>query len=259
MLRQFGQSFLDTLWDVLPVFVFIVAFQFLVLRQPIPRVRRLVTGGLFVLAGLAFLLVGLESSLFPLGRLMAGQLTAPEFVFGTSEGHPDPGWQIYGWVYVFAALIGFSTTIAEPALIAVALKANRITGGTISQLGLRFAVAIGVAIGVALGSFRIVTGTPLVLYLAAGYVFLVIQTAFAPRTIIPLAYDCGGVTTSTITVPLVAALGLGLATGIPGRNPAVEGFGLIAFASLFPMMTVMGYAQIANMWARLRRPPARET
>ncbi len=258
MFSQLGHTFLETLRDVLPVVVFIVVFQLLIIRQPVPRPRRLVTGCVWVIIGLTLFLVGLERALFPIGRLMAQQLSAPEFVFGSSESPEAPHWRDYAWTYVFGALIGFSTTIAEPALIAVALKANRITGGTISQVGLRVAVALGVAVGVALGTFRIVSGLPIVFFLATGYVILVIQTMFAPRAIIPLAYDSGGVTTSTVTVPLVAALGLGLSAAIPGRNPAVEGFGLIAFASLFPMMTVMGYAQLVEAYGRLRRRPVGE-
>ncbi len=143
-------------------------------------------------------------------------------------------------------------SIAEPSLIAVALKANEVSGGTIGVWGLRTAVAVGVAIGVGLGTFRIVTGIPLPYFIVAGYVIVVLQTARAERAIVPLAYDTGGVTTSTVTVPLVTALGLGLATGIPGRSPLIDGFGLIAFASLFPMITVMGYAQ-ASAWRRRRR------
>ena len=144
--------------------------------------------------------------------------------------------------------IGFSTTIAEPSLLAVALKAHQVSGGVIGVWGLRIAVAIGVAIGIALGSYRIITGTPLHWYIIAGYVIVLVQTLFAPRMIIPLAYDSGGVTTSTVTVPIVAALGLGLASNIPGRNPVFDGFGLIAFASLFPIITVMAYAQISAWW-----------
>jgi len=159
-------------------------------------------------------------------------------------------WSDYFWVYVFAAAIGFATTVAEPALIAVALKANQVSGGTITVNGLRFAVAVGVAAGVALGTFRIVTGTPLHWYIISGYIIVIIQTTVAPRAIIPLAYDSGGVTTSTVTVPLVAALGLGLAETIPGRSPMIDGFGLIAFASLFPMITVMAYAQISEWRTR---------
>jgi hypothetical protein len=155
-------------------------------------------------------------------------------------------WSDYMWVYIFAAAIGFATTVAEPALIAVAIKANQVSGGTITVNGLRFAVAVGVAFGVALGTFRIVTGTPLHWYIITGYVIVIFQTLVAPRAIIPLAYDSGGVTTSTVTVPLVAALGLGLAETIPGRSALLDGFGLIAFASLFPIISVMAYAQISE-------------
>ncbi|MDH5749427.1 MAG: DUF1538 domain-containing protein, partial [Rhodospirillales bacterium] len=151
----------------------------------------------------------------------------------------------YGWVYAFAAAIGFSTTVAEPALIAVSFKAGEMSGGAIRPRGLRFAVAIGVAVGVALGAFRIVTGTPLPFYIIAGYLIVIIQTVRASKTIIPLAFDSGGVTTSTVTVPVVTALGLGLASTIPGRSPLIDGFGLIAFASVFPIMSVLAYAQLA--------------
>jgi hypothetical protein len=154
------------------------------------------------------------------------------------------------WVYAFAAAIGFATTVAEPALMAVAMKANQVSGGTISVRGLRFAVAIGASIGVAVGVFRIVTGTPLHWYIIAGYIVVIIQTALAPKLIIPLAYDSGGVTTSTVTVPVVAALGLGLAETIPGRSAMLDGFGLIAFTCLFPIMAVMGYAQLGEWKAR---------
>ena len=160
-------------------------------------------------------------------------------------------WTDYLWVYVFAAAIGFATTIAEPSLIAVALKASSVSGGSVSVWGLRMTVAVGVALGVALGAFRIVTGTPLHFYIAAGYVVVVLQTFYANKDLVPLAYDSGGVTTSTVTVPLVTALGLGLASTIPGRNTVIDGFGLIAFASLFPMMSVLAYAQISS-WRRRR-------
>jgi hypothetical protein len=155
-------------------------------------------------------------------------------------------------VYLFAFAIGFATTIAEPSLIAVAIKANQVSAGTIGTTGLRVAVALGVAIGITLGAYRIVTGTPLHWYIISGYVVVLVQTAFAPKTIIALAYDSGGVTTSTVTVPLVAALGLGLSTNIPGRDPLLDGFGLIAFASLFPIMSVLGYAQLTAFVARCR-------
>jgi hypothetical protein len=205
-----------------------------------------------VLIGLALFLEGLELALFPLGRLMAQQLTSPSFVVGEgAEAIVDFVWTDYFWVYIFAAAIGFAATVAEPALIAVAIKANQVSGGTITVSGLRFAVAVGAAAGVALGTFRIVTGTPLHWYIITGYVIVIIQTTMAPKAIIPLAYDSGGVTTSTVTVPLVAALGLGLAETIPGRSPIVDGFGLIAFACLFPIITVMAYAQISE-WLNRR-------
>jgi hypothetical protein len=177
---------------------------------------------------------------------MAEQLTAPAFIYGADAIQPDNvDWTEYYWVYAFAAAIGFATTIAEPSLIAVAIKANQVSAGTVSINGLRIAVAIGVAFGVALGAFRIITGTPLHWYIMAGYILVILQTTVAPKTIIPLAYDSGGVTTSTVTVPLVAALGLGLSETIPGRSPLLDGFGLIAFASLFPVIAVMAYAQLS--------------
>jgi hypothetical protein len=250
--RVLSHTLLMTALDVLPVLVLLVVFQLFVLRRPIPHWRRLALGSAFALFGLTLFLMGLESALFPLGESMAGQLTAPEFVFGASSAPPNASWWNYLPVYVFAALIGFSTTIAEPALIAVAYKANEVSRGSVNQWGLRIAVAIGVAMGLALGTFRIVTGTPLFVYILAAYAAVVLQTFFAPKLIIPLAYDSGGVTTSTVTVPIVAALGLGLSAGIPGRNAALDGFGLIAFAGAFPMMTVMGYAQIVN-WKTARR------
>ncbi|MEN8257021.1 MAG: DUF1538 domain-containing protein [Thermodesulfobacteriota bacterium] len=251
-LLDFLKILLATCKDVLPIIILITGFQLLVLRQPIPHLRRLIVGGLYVVAGLALFLVGLEKALFPLGKIMANQLSDPVFVYGTSEAVLHADWKAYGWVYLFAAMIGFATTIAEPSLIAVAFKANEVSAGTISQWGLRITVAIGVAFGISLGTFRIVTGTPLYLYILVGYLVVIVQTIFAPKSIIPLAYDSGGVTTSTVTVPLVAALGLGLASTVPGRNPALDGFGLIAFASLFPIVAVMGYAQIMD-WRTHRK------
>lgn len=241
-----------TVADVAPIVAVIFGFQFLVIRKPIANPGEAFRGFVFVILGLALFLVGLELALFPMGKMMAHQLTAPEFI-REGAGHHVEGplhWYDFGWVYLFAAAVGFATTIAEPALIAVAMKANSVSGGTISVWGLRVAVAIGAASGISLGAFRIVTGTPLHYYIIAGYIVIVIQTMFAPRSIIALAYDSGGVTTSTVTVPLVAALGLGLASSVPGRSPLIDGFGMIAFACLFPIMTVMGYAMLGRFLER---------
>jgi len=234
----------------MPIIILIIGFQLLVLRQSIPHLRRLIVGGVYVVIGLALFLAGLEKALFPLGKIMATQLSDPAFIYGTEEIITQADWKAYGWIYLFAAMIGFATTIAEPSLIAVAFKASEVSAGTISQWGLRITVAIGVAFGISLGTFRIVTGTPLYLYILVGYMIVIVQTIFAPKSIIPLAYDSGGVTTSTVTVPLVAALGLGLSATVPGSNPALDGFGLIAFASLCPIITVMGYAQIMRWFTK---------
>lgn len=243
---NFFETLLLLLRDVTPIMAILFGFQLFVLRKRIKNPRQTLIGMVLVILGLAFFLEGLEMALFPIGRLMAEQLTAPEFIYGANAVIPAQAvWTEYYWVYAFAAAIGFATTIAEPALIAVAIKANQVSGGTVSVKGLRLAVAIGVAVGVALGAFRIITGTPLHWYIITGYVLVIIQTAFAPKSIIPLAYDTGGVTTSTVTVPLVAALGLGLSETIPGRSPLLDGFGLIAFASLFPIIAVMAYAQLS--------------
>ncbi len=242
---------LSTLRDVFPIAAIILGFQLFVLRRKPKNLAKILIGFGFVIAGLAMFLLGLEQALFPLGKLMAEQLTAPAFLLADSSmTEQQLVWYSYLWVYLFALCIGFSTTIAEPALIAVAIKANEVSAGAVSVWGLRIAVAIGVAFGIALGTFRIVTGTPLHYYIIAGYVLVIIQTAFAPRNIVALAYDSGGVTTSTVTVPLVTALGLGLATHVPGRSPIMDGFGLIAFASLFPIIAVMAYAQLGNYLRR---------
>ncbi|MBU4318978.1 MAG: DUF1538 domain-containing protein [Proteobacteria bacterium] len=251
-LLDFFKVLLETFRDVLPILSLIICFQLFVLRQPILHLRRVIVGGIYVVLGLAMFLVGLEKALFPVGKMMASQLSDPSFLSGEAVSS-DFSWTAYGWIYLFAALIGFSTTIAEPSLLAVAIKASEVSGGVISQWGLRITVALGVAAGIALGAFRIVTGTPLSIYILAGYVIVIFQTFAAPKKIIALAYDSGGVTTSTVTVPLVTALGLGLAEAVPGRNPALDGFGLIAFASLFPIITVMGYAQITH-WLSRRAP-----
>lgn len=247
-LPELSATLLNTVRDVMPIAVIVFGFQILVIRKPIRHLRRVLFGLLYVIIGLSLFLLGLEKALFPLGRMMAEQLTNPEFLAGYSQvtaGALD--WLDYYWVYIFAFAVGFSTTVAEPSLLAVAIKANEVSGGAIKVLGLRIAVAFGVAIGLALGTYRIVVGDPIHYYIITGYVVVVVQTFFAPKLIVPLAYDSGGVTTSTVTVPIVAALGLGLSENVPGRNPLIDGFGLIAFASLFPMMTVMIYAQLARL------------
>lgn len=251
MAAQILETLLATVQDVLPIVAIIFGFQFAVIRKPVPNFGKVITGFIWVLIGLSLFLIGLEWALFPLGKLMAQQLTNPVFIAGgemidAAKAAINLSWQDYAWVYVFAFCIGFSTTIAEPSLIAVAIKASEVSGGAIGVWGLRIAVALGVAIGISLGCYRIVVGDPIHWYIIAGYVVVVIQTMFAPKLIIPLAYDSGGVTTSTVTVPLVAALGLGLAETVPGRSPLIDGFGLIAFASLFPIMSVMAYAQITE-------------
>lgn len=255
MIGQLIDTLSQTLRDIVPIAVILFGFQLLVLRRRIPRAREALTGFVYVLVGMTCFLEGLEMALFPLGKLMAAQLTDPSFLFGhdiRATGRVE--WSAYGWVYLFALAIGFSTTIAEPSLLAVALKASEVSGGAIGVWGLRVAVAVGVAVGIALGVFRIITGTPLHWYIIAGYIVVIVQTLYAPRAIIALAYDSGGVTTSTVTVPLVTALGLGLASTVPGRSPALDGFGLIAFASLFPIISVLAYAQIAA-WRSAHRHP----
>ena len=236
----------STALDVLPIALFLFLFQWFVIGGRMPDRNRIIAGFVLVVVGLGCFLIGLEQALFPLGRLMAEQLTAPELIGNVGAVLGEIRWADYIWVYTFAFSVGFATTLAEPSLLAVALKARQVSGGAIHPLGLRVAVALGVAIGVALGCFRIVTGTPLHYYIMAGYVVVIAQTFFAPRMIVPLAYDSGGVTTSTVTVPLVTALGLGLAESVPGRSPLLDGFGLIAFASLFPIICVLAYAQFSQ-------------
>lgn len=257
MFSQFITTLLTTITDVLPIAAILFGFQFAVIRKPIPNLTRVLAGFIWVIVGLSLFLIGLEWALFPLGKLMAQQLTDPAFIAGVDASETAANivlhWQDYAWVYVFAFLIGFSTTIAEPSLIAVAIKANDVSGGAIGVWGLRIAVAIGVAVGISLGCYRIVVGDPIHWYIIVGYIVVVIQTMFAPKMIIPLAYDSGGVTTSTVTVPLVAALGLGLAETVPGRSPLIDGFGLIAFASLFPIISVMAYAQLSEWQAKKQK------
>ncbi len=263
-LVEFFWTFLHTITDVLPIAGIIFGFQFFVIRKKIPNLKRVLIGFFYVIFGLALFLQGLEDALFPIGKLMAAQLTDPEFirqsVFAPVTETLAQGaqaiefhWSQYFWVYVFAFTIGFSTTIAEPSLLAVAIKANEVSGGSIGIWGLRIAVAIGVAFGISLGSWRIVTGLPLHWFIISGYIIVVIQTLYSPKLIIPLAYDSGGVTTSTVTVPIVAALGIGLAGQVPGRSELLDGFGLIAFASLFPIISVLAYAQLSEWYGKRKK------
>ena len=253
-LADFVDTALGTAVDVLPIAVILVVFQVAVLRRRVPNLGRILSGFVAVLLGLTLFLIGLEQALFPIGETMARQLAAPEATgAAVSASGTQVDWRDYMLVYAFAAAIGFATTIAEPPLIAVALKAEEASGGAIGSWGLRIAVAVGVAVGVSLGAFRIVTGTPLAWYIIAAYAVVIVQTFRSSRSIIPLAYDSGGVTTSTVTVPVVAALGLGLAANVPGRNPLIDGFGLIAFASVFPIMSVLGYSMATSWLNRVRQ------
>lgn len=217
--------------DIIPILVVIFFFQYAIIRQKVPKLRQVILGIGFVIIGLYAFIVGLELGLFPIGETMAKQLTQGSNMF---------------YIYLFGFLIGFSTTMAEPSLIAIAQKVEAISNGNIKQFILRIAVAIGVAVGIGLGAYRIVQGDPIHYYIIVGYIIVIIMTYYSPKYIVPIAYDSGGVTTSTVTVPLVAALGLGLATNIEGRSVLIDGFGLIAFASLFPMITVMGYGIISE-------------
>lgn len=226
--------------DLAPIIAVVLFFQLVVLQQPLPNVGQLVVGVLFVLLGLTFFIHGLEQGLFPIGESMA-------HAFARKGSVP--------WLLVFAFALGFGTTVAEPALIAVAAEAAKVAAdGQLIQSseqamneyanGLRMSVAFSVGFAILLGVLRILKGWPVQWFIIGGYIMVVIMTAFAPEAIIGIAYDSGGVTTSTITVPLVTALGVGLASSIKGRNPMIDGFGLIALASLTPMIFVMGYGMV---------------
>jgi nitrogen regulatory protein PII len=217
--------------DVFPILLIIIFFQYIILKKPIENLKTVIIGFGLVILGLDAFILGLEMGLFSLGESMAYQLTHAGNMY---------------IIYLFAFAIGFSTTMAEPALMAIAKKSKEISDGKINDLVLRVFVAVGVAVGIALGSFRIVDGGHIHYYIIVGYMIVVALTFIAPKHIIPIAYDSGGVTTSTVTVPLVAALGIGLATNIDGRSALIDGFGLIAFASLFPMISVMLYGIIVE-------------
>jgi hypothetical protein len=226
--------------DLLPIIVVIAFFQLLILRQPIPHFAQIIEGLVLVIIGLSLFIKGLEIALFPIGEDMAHAFARRGSVF---------------WLLTFAFLLGFGTTIAEPALISVADKAAALAAkaGEIADTdaaresyayGLRITVAFSVGLAIVIGVLRILRGWPIHVLIIGGYLGVVVMTGFAPEQIIGIAYDSGGVTTSTITVPLVTALGVGLASSIKGRNPMVDGFGLIAFASLTPMIFVMAYGMI---------------
>lgn len=235
-----GRSLLNSLRDLAPIIFVIAFFQLAVLQQPVPDLMGLLGGTLLVAMGLTFFIYGLEMGLFPIGESMAQAFAQKGSLF---------------WLLMFAFTLGFSTTVAEPALIAVAGEAAKIAadGGMIEPgsesmkdyaMGLRLTVALSVGLAIVIGVLRILKGWPIHYLIISGYLGIVIMTAFAPEAIIGIAYDSGGVTTSTITVPLVTALGVGLASSIRGRNPMIDGFGLIAFASLTPMIFVMAYGMI---------------
>lgn len=215
-----------TIVDVLPIFFVIVFFYYAVLRKSITNIPQRAFGFALVVLGLYAFIFGLEIGLFPIGESLATALVENGVIWIT---------------YLFAFAIGFATTMAEPALTTIARKAEQISGGAIKQLILRVFVAFGAGTGIFLGAYRIVNGDPIIYYLAAGYVLVIVLTLFAPRSIIPIAYDSGGVTTSTITVPVIAAIGIGLASTIPGRDPLIDGFGMIALTVLFPIASVLAY------------------
>ena len=234
------RPFLDSIRDLLPIILVIAFFQLVVLQQPIPNMGKLLFGTVMVVLGLTLFVRGLEMGLFPIGESMAYDFARKGSLF---------------WLLTFAFALGFGTTVAEPALIAVAAEAANVAavGGMIENsevardgyaTGLRYTVALSVGFAIVLGVLRILKGWPIQYFIIGGYLGVVVMTAFAPEEIIGIAYDSGGVTTSTITVPLVTALGVGLASSIKGRNPMIDGFGLIAFASLTPMIFVMAYGMV---------------
>lgn len=235
-LALFGEL-LGMVRDVLPIIITVLVFQYLVLRRALANLRRVTFGFLLVILGLYAFVVGLKLGLFPIGTSMAEQLIA-------LDG--------YLFVYLFAFTIGFATTMAEPALIAIGQQAEEAAAGQINGNVIRILVACGVAVGITIGVHRIIAGDAMHFYIIGGYTVVILLTLVTPRYIVALAYDLGGVTTSEVTVPLVTALGIGLASNIEGRNVLIDGFGLIAFASIFPIVTVMGYAILAQWMSRRR-------
>ncbi len=231
---------LFSLRDLAPIVLVITVFQVFVIREPVEGITSLLFGGLLVVAGLTFFIFGLRIALFPIGEQIAHSLAKKGSAL---------------WLFIFAFVLGFGTTIAEPALMAVAAEAAEVAVGAgviaVSDeardnyaLGLRLVVALSVGVALVLGVFRILTNWSLPVMIIGGYILVVIVTGLAPPEIIGIAYDSGGVTTSTVTVPLVTALGVGLASSLKGRNAMTDGFGLIAFASLTPILFVLVYGII---------------
>lgn len=227
--------------DILPMILVVLVFQYLILRRPLANPFKVTLGFVMVLFGLYAFVLGLKLGLFPVGSLMAEQLI--------NRG-------MNSLILLFAFMIGFATTMAEPALIAIGNQAEEAAKGKLKGSVIRLIVALGVAIGITVGVYRIISGDSIHYYIMAGYALVVLLTAFAPKYIVALAFDLGGVTTSEVTVPLVTALGIGLATAIEGRNVLIDGFGLIAFASIFPIITVMIYAIAVEHFSQFRSAEA---
>jgi hypothetical protein len=244
LIRDILRTLATTATDVLPVAVFMLFFYRVVLKQKLANRGEVLIGLVFVTVGLALLLLGVDRALFPAGRMMVEQLAAGSI---SDTERLAPHWSNYWLIYAFAFCISFAAAIAEPALLAIALRVNDLSGGAIKTWGLRTTAAMGVAIGVVLGCVQTVTGIPLHWCIGVGFTIIAIQTLTSPRAIVALAYDAGGVSTTAVTVPIVTALGLGLADFLPNRNVLLDGFGLIAFACLFPAISVLAYAQIASL------------
>jgi hypothetical protein len=244
-------TILTTLADVLPIAAILFGFQYLVLRRPFPHLQRILLGFAMVFVGLTLLLLGLEQALFPVGRTLIEELTAPALQVMEAGDSSGPG--TFAWVYLFGALIAFAAVFAEPVLAALAGKAESVSGGAIRARGVRLAVALGAALGVALSILRMVIGAPLLYFVVPVVVLIAIQSVFTPAVIRPLAYDAGVAGTSTLMVPLLVAIGLALAGALPGRDPLADGFGIIILACLMPVVVLMAYAQLGVWWARRER------
>jgi hypothetical protein len=250
MMMELIHTFFSTVKDVLPIVGLIFFYQAFVLRKSIPNLKKVIVGMVMVVIGLTFFLMGLEKALFPIGEIMADQLSSLDFLNKWNDG--ELTWKSYYWVYIFSALIGFSTTIAEPSLTAVAIKANEVSGGVLNKWQLRITVAVGAGFALALGAFRIVTGLELYHIIIVSYIIVLIQTIFVRKDMVGLAYDSGGVTTSTVTVPIVVSIGIGLSSTIEGRNPAMDGFGMIALVCMFPIISVLLYVQFMDILLKIK-------